>query len=400
LFLNAAVLAAVLITMAVLAAPRLYRWRPWRAMITPLASIIGSGFLVLGPILNAAYGVYAPLAMAGLCAVAYLFGSSIRFNIAAIEASPETRGRPVDWLETAASWSLTFAYVISVTYYLNLFGAFALSLTPFNDPFYARALTSLVFLLIAFVGWWKGFSALERMEYGSVVVKLAIIAGVLTGLAVFFFGRWQQAALVFNPPEKTGLSALTLAFGLLITVQGFETSRYLGETYKARTRILSMELAQWLSSGIYMIYAALLAYVFARDELRLTETAIIDMMKVVAPVLPPLLVAAALAAQFSAAIADTSGSGGLVHELTKGRIKPRVAYVLLAAIGLLITWAADIFQIISYASRAFAVYYAFQALIAALTARENKTPVWKTATFFALFLLAVAISLFGQSVEG
>jgi hypothetical protein len=397
---NAAVLLTVALAISVLAMPRLYRFSPWRATITPLASIIGSGFLVLGPILNASYGRYAPLAMAALCGFAYLFGWAIRFNIACIEHAPEGRGTAAEWLEETASTALAFAYVISVTYYLNLLGSFALSLTPFSQPVYARLLTSAVFLVIAVVGWWKGFSALEKLEYGSVALKLSIIAGVLIGLAMFFTGKWQANVLIFNPPEKTGWSALTLAFGLLITVQGFETSRYLEEDYDARTRILSMRLAQWVASGIYLVYALLMAYVFPRDALKLNETAIIDLMRVVAPVLPPLLVAAALAAQFSAAIADTSGSGGLVHELTRGRITPRQAYVLLTIMGLLITWSANVFQIISYASRAFAIYYALQALIAALTAQKNGAPFWKRAAFFALFSLAVAIAVFGISVEG
>jgi hypothetical protein len=396
--INIAVVIATILIAIVLVQPRLYRNRPWRAMITPLASIIGSGFLVLGPILNASYGIYAPLAMAVLCLVAYLFGAAIRYNIAA-RSTGEDRGQHVDLLEIGASWALAFAYFISVAYYLNLFGAFGLSLTPLTDPTYARLLTSAVFVLIAVVGWTRGFSALERLEYGSVVIKLAIIAGVLTGLGFFFHSQWQAHALTFNPPERTGWQALTLAFGLLITVQGFETSRYLGAEYKARTRIASMHLAQWLSSAIYIVYSLLLAYVFTRDELKLTETAIIDMMKVIAPVLPPLLVAAALAAQFSAAIADTSGSGGLIQELTRGKLRSRDAYVVLAAIGIFITWAADIFQIIGYASRAFAVYYGFQSLIAASTARQKHLPLWRQAGFAALAALAVAIAMFGTSVE-
>jgi hypothetical protein len=42
----------------------------WRAAITPLASIIGSGFLVLGPILVASFGQYAPIVMVALCILA------------------------------------------------------------------------------------------------------------------------------------------------------------------------------------------------------------------------------------------------------------------------------------------------------------------------------------------
>lgn len=399
MLIDISVVMAALITIAVLAQPALYRHKPWRAMITPLASIIGSGFLVIGPILNDAYGLYAPLSMAVLCAGAYLFGWAIRRNIKAIEEQND-RGAAIAVLETAASWSLAFAYMVSVAYYLNLFGAFALSLTPFKDPFYARLLTSVVFIVIAVVGWTKGFSALERMEYGSVTIKLAIIAGVLAGLAFFFGERLQAGALDFNPPQRTGWQALTLIFGLLITVQGFETSRYLGKSYSAKTRMLSMRIAQWISTGIYLAYTLLLAYVFPHDGLKLTETAIIDMMRIVAPVLPALLVAAALAAQFSAAIADTSGSGGLIHELTKGRLRPRDAYVLLALVGIFITWAANVFEIIGYASRAFAIYYGFQALIAALTARKNKDPVLIQMALMALAILACAITAFGVSVEG
>lgn len=399
LLIDIAVVVAALLATIVLAQPALYRHKSWRAMITPLASIIGSGFLVIGPILNDAYGLYAPLAMVVLCLGAYLFGWAIRRNIKAREEQPD-RGKAVTWLETAASWSLAFAYMVSVAYYLNLFGAFGLSLTPMKDPFYARLLTSAVFFIIAGVGWTKGFSALERMEYGSVTLKLAIIAGVLAGLVFFFGERLQAGGLNFNPPQRTGWQALTLIFGLLITVQGFETSRYLGKTYSAKTRILSMRLAQWISTGIYLAYTLLLAYVFPHDGAKLTETAIIDMMRIVAPVLPAMLVVAALAAQFSAAIADTSGSGGLVQELTKGHVRSRDAYVLLAFVGIAITWAADVFQIIGYASRAFAIYYGFQALIAALTARRNKEPILTQATLLALALLAVAITIFGVSVEG
>lgn len=396
---NISIIAAVLLTAAAFLSNRLAASRRWRAMVTPLASIIGSGFLVLGPILDASYGYLAPLVMAALCIGAYLFGWTIRFNIQALETNND-RGMLAENLERGASWALAFAYVISVTYYLNLFGAFGVNLTPLNGEFYARILTTLVFGIILATGWWKGFKALERMEYLSVAVKLAIISGVLIGLAFFFGGKWQTDALIFNPPEKTGIGAITLAFGLIITVQGFETSRYLGATYKPETRVKSMRLAQWLSAAIYMTYTLLLSYVFTRGELALTETAIIDMMKVVAPVLPFMLVAAALAAQFSAAIADTSGSGGLFVEITSGKMTARQAYALLTAIGLIITWTADVFDIIAYASRAFAIYYALQAAIAAATSARQKGPMWRTAIFAALAILGALIAIFGESVEG
>src|SRR3954471_16555203 len=44
------------------------------ARVTPLASIFGSGFLVIVPILHAAVGPYSVVAMAGVCALAYARG--------------------------------------------------------------------------------------------------------------------------------------------------------------------------------------------------------------------------------------------------------------------------------------------------------------------------------------
>jgi len=396
---NSFILAAVAISAALLAWPRLSRSLGWRAMITPLASIIGSGFLVLGPILNASYGKYAPLVLLALCGVAYLFGHAIRYNIAMI-AQETPRPRLALKLETAASWMLSFAYVVSVTYYLNLLGAFGIRLTPFDTPTNARILTTVVFVTILLIGWTRGFLALEKLEQFSVGVKLAIIMGLLVGMAFYFADRAGQGALLLNPPSLSGWPALTLGFGLLITVQGFETSRYLGETYTAPMRIRSMKHAQWLSTLIYVVYILLLAYVFAPGALDFSETAIIDMMKIVAPILPFLLIIAALSAQFSAAIADTSGAGGLVEELTAQRLQPRHAYAALVGVGLVLTWTADVFQIIAYASRAFALYYGLQAGIAAVTAANGSGKNLASWWFALLALSGVAIAVLGRAVEG
>ncbi|WP_198670495.1 hypothetical protein [Oceanicella sp. SM1341] len=374
--------------------------RGWRATVTPLASIIGSGFLVLGPVLDASYGAWAPLAMLALCAVAWAFGSAIRYNIGVIEAGEDARGRPETALETASSWALAFAYFISVAYYLNLFGAFGVSLTPYDTAFAARVLTSAMLLLILVVGWTRGFAALERVEQVTVSLKLAIIAGLLAGLALHFGRSASAGSLVFLAPERTGWQAVALLFGLIVTVQGFETSRYLGAAYDARTRIRSMRWSQLLATAIYVVYICLISYVFERSDLRLEETAIIDMMEVVAPVLPLMLVAAALAAQLSAAVADTSGSGGLIAELSAGRIGPRSGYALLVGVGLALTWMADVFEIIAYASRAFALYYALQSAVALAGARRRGAWPAVQAGFAGLAVLGLLIVVFGVAVEG
>lgn len=395
--LNAAILTVVIATGVLLASPRLAKSTLWRATITPLASIIGSGFLVLGPILEVSFGLFAPLVMLALTAVAYAFGAAIRYNIRRMDMG-RARSLVVERIEKAASVVLAFAYVISVAYYLNLFGSFGVSLTSLDSANDARVLTTAVFAVILFVGWTKGFAALERMEQVSVGLKLTIIAGLLFGLAVHFAETVQSDGILFNPAQVSGWSALTLVFGLIVTVQGFETSRYLGDTYDAKTRIRSMKLAQIVSAVIYVVYIVLLVYAFVPGTIELDETAIIGMMQIVAPILPVLLVAAALSAQFSAAVADTSGSGGLIAEISGNRVSPRQAYTLLVAVGVTLTWSFNIFEIISYASRAFAAYYALQAMIAAITAYAERRHGAASA-FAALSCLGIGIALFGQPVE-
>ena len=57
----------------------------WRATVTPLASIIGSGFLVSAPLLAREFGGYAAPAMALLIVLAALIGWAIRYNIRVVE---------------------------------------------------------------------------------------------------------------------------------------------------------------------------------------------------------------------------------------------------------------------------------------------------------------------------
>ncbi|QQA41680.1 hypothetical protein [Pelagovum pacificum] len=396
--LNVLILIVVAATGFLLARPALARKDWWRATMTPLASIIGSGFLVLGPVLSHAYGLWAPAMMALLCVVAWLFGMAIRRNIADLADGEDQRGRAERGLDAAASWALVGAYFIAVAYYLNLFGSFAVNLTPWNDPVHARIVTTAVFLVILLVGWTWGFKALERMEQVSVGIKLAIIAGLLAGLAWFFAGRVSAGELTLTPVHVGWWEGTTLAFGLIVTVQGFETSRYLGRTYDAATRIRSMRLAQMLSAAIYMVYVVLLAWSLGGEMPEVDEAAIIDMMRVVAAVLPVLLVAAALSAQFSAAVADTSGAGGLMHELTGGKLGPRLSYVVLVGLGLVMTWTFNVFEIIAHASRAFALYYGVQALIAGIAARRDGQG-GRAVGWFGLAVLGATMAVLGAPVE-
>ena len=394
MIVDIAILVACVIVAGILIWPRVAKSRLWRATLTPLASIIGSGFLVLGPILSGRFGRYAALVMALLCGLAALFGFAIRYNIA-----ERVFGDGPQRLEKMASWALAFAYVISVAYYLNLFGAFALSLTSSHGDWGPRMLTTGMFLLVLVVGVTRGFSALERVEQLAVGVKLSIIAGLIVGLAIRFGGAAEAHSLDFGDPSLSGFAAVQLVLGLVVTVQGFETSRYLGEEYTPDERRRSMRLAQIISSAIYLVYIGLMAPLFDTHAIDVSETAIVQMMGVVAPILPTLLVAAALSAQLSAALADTGGAGGLVHELTGGRFPERYSYVLLVGLGIALTWFANVFEIISYASRAFALYYALQSSIAAWYAWKRHSPA-RSVFFVLLALLGLAVTVLGAPVDG
>jgi hypothetical protein len=55
------------------------------ATVTPLASIFGSGFLIIIPILERELGSLAAVGMAGVCLLAWMVGIAIRHNVAVVE---------------------------------------------------------------------------------------------------------------------------------------------------------------------------------------------------------------------------------------------------------------------------------------------------------------------------
>lgn len=398
---NTLVVISALLVAAVLFHPRMVSSNCWRATVTPLASIIGSGFLVLAPLLIRSFGVGAVYVMALLCLVAYAVGAAIRWNIKMIDSvggTAFTSSKYGTLLDYISSWALAFAYIVSVCYYLNLFGAFSLSGTALDNPIYAKIITSVALLFIGALGWWRGLIGLERVEQVAVAIKLAVITGLLAGM-VYYTANIASHGILQHNGLYLDWHSVRVAFGLLITVQGFETSRYLKEGYNATTRIATMRYAQWISAAIYIIYIGLASVDFSSQSISQSETAVIQMMAQVASVLPLLLVVAALASQFSAAIADTNGSGGLAQELSDGKVKPRLAYLVLMAICITLTWVANIYEIISYASRAFAVYYSLQCALATLISYRVHPVSIRTLGFGGLTLSLIAIAVFGIPVE-
>jgi len=392
----AAVVAIILLRPRVMKAPM------WRATVTPLASIIGSGFLVAGPILSYVAGNWAWVAMLSLCGVAYLFGSAIRFNIANIEpVSKSKQSRAVITLEKLSESALAFAYFVSVAYYLNLFASFALRADGIIDPELTRWLASAVILSLGILGATRGLHALESLEATSVGLKLALIAGLLSALAYAAVISIQLGTLDLQTKKPDlGMDKIQILLGLVILVQGFETSRYLGDTYNIATRIKTMRYAQLLSTAIYFIFILLITPFFSNTLPSAgSETEIITLLSPLGTAVGPLIIFAALASQISAAIADMNGSGGLIAGATNRGIPVKAGYLMTALVALTITWQASILEIIVYASKAFVIYYGLQSCLATYVCWQTKPkPLTRLCLFSCATLLCVAVLIFGIPV--
>jgi len=398
--LSALIIAVAAVTGAYLAwSKRTARSARWQATVTPLASIMGSGFLVSAPLLSGVGGKFAVVYMAGLLAVAYLLGSAIRFNIRYFEPIETDGHGSVQNVAFLSRIALTGAYFISVTYYLQLLAAFLLNAFGVDDPQLAHWICSALLVSIGGLGMWHGLGVLERLEKYVVAFNLGMIVALLVGLAIYNgllleSGHWALP----NLPAKLDLTDLRIVLGLLIVVQGFETSRYLGAEHPADIRIPTMRSAQLISSAIYLLFIGLATVLFA-PGLGSDVTAIITMTAPVAAILPLLLSIVAMGSQFSAAAADTAGAGGLIEEISHRDLPDRYGFALILFVTLGITWETDVNQIIAYASRAFALYYMFQCIVAALVAWRTNGLAWRRA-WLVLFALSALVSLavFGLGV--
>lgn len=389
-------LVALLLTLVLLRS-HYSHGRLWQATITPLASIIGSGFLIVAPLLAKIGGSAATWLMLLIVLFAYLIGSIIRFNICHAEPKLEqnqTFGL-VSGIERVSNIALSVAYIISITFYLRLLSSFVLEMFAARDPLFGQWLTTGIFLLIGITGWRWGLHALEKLENISVTIKLAIIASLL--LALFHYDLLHGFGNGLLEAEQLSmLDRIRMLGGMLLVVQGFETSRYLGREYSREMRIQSMKLAQWLSAGIYLLFVFLvtpLMHLLNYDQI--TETAIITLSSYVLFVLPFMLVIAATMSQFSAAVGDTIGSGGLIEEESRRLVPEQVAYLLISGFGILLVWFADIFEIVALASRAFAFYYLLQTLLALRLSGELKPGrrrvIWQAILIVVSVVLAAVV---------
>ena len=356
--------------------PRLTNSRDWQATLTPLSSIIGSGFLIIAPLLTSVVGMYSPLAITGIVLLAYAIGGVIRFNI--IHAEPLIHDREANPLiykiDLLANTTLSFAYVTAIAFYLSLLSSFLLTYLGFGDsPALERTLTTTIIVFIAATGFVRGLGGLEKLEAYSMSVQLSIVAALLIGVFVYDY-RFIQAeqALALDVPHRDLITKMFILFGVLLVVQGFETSRFLGEKYNAEIRVRTMRRAQLISGVLYVVSViALLPVVRHLDLENIQIAEIVTATGLVATALPLMLIVAAIMSQFSAAVADTVGAGCLASESSSGKLSSNRGYVIVSVFAIVLVWAADLLEIISFASRAFAVYYLLQCIVAILASRQH-----------------------------
>ena len=353
----------------------------WRATVTPLASIIGSGFLIVAPLLHATMGKWALAGIVVLSLFSLALGAIIRFNILHAEQYlVENPNGSIAKLEQVGQWFLGGAYAISVAFYISLFSAFVFDRLGIENLYIVRGATTAVLLSIMAVAWIRGAKGLEAIELYAVTIKLSIIVGVLVALFTYDISTgkaWFEHSATQSLSEFEIISMLA---GMLMVTQGFETTRFMGAEYSATQRIKAVKYSQGIAIVLYVIFIGLTCPIFLEFPIvELNETTISHTLGKAVWVLPILLLIAATASQLSAALADTIGGGGLVRELLKSKISTNMGYMLVVILAIILVWTSNVFEIINFASKGFALYYLVQTLITImlLLKYQNKTGrVW------------------------
>jgi hypothetical protein len=337
------------------------------ATTTPLASIFGSGFLIIIPILAGATGAYSVLAMAGVCALAFAVGMVIRYNIK--HAEPVLANKPPEVtlsFERASDFALVAAYVISVCLYLHILSSFVLGSVHLATELNENILTTLVILTIMAIGVFKGLAELGKLEKWGLYITLLIIVLLIVGFAKYGLTAWQSTSgiTLFKAAQHTPWEMLTIIAGTLIVVQGFETPRYLGTVFNADVRVRASRWSQIISTTIYIIFIAVAMPLVHTLNGHYDDNSLIKLAGTASVLLvAPLILAAALS-QFSAAVADTFTATGNMEEITHNELKVKWGTVLVGSGAIVLAWSASTLEIVAIASRAFAFYYMLQCLVA------------------------------------
>lgn len=375
----------------------------FRATVSPLASIMGSGFLVVAPLLANIVGAEAVLVMAALCAFAFAIGHVIRRNIEEVEPLLDDGApRTLRVMSTTADVLLGVSYVISVAFYLGLLSDLLVNEVGLGGgETMQRVLTTVVLAGIGVLAATRGLGVVQRGEQAVTTINLAMITGLVLALVIdniraAIDGSWGLAADT-GPIDSVDIRQL---LGVVIVVQGFEISRYQGERFGASTRIGAMRRAQLVSTGIYLVFIGALTHRFG--EFTAGTDALLEIVSIgrdLTPVLPALIVIAAIGSQLSASIADADGGAGLISEATGTRITTLTATIAIIAGAIALTWITDLGVVIAVASRCFAAYYAVQIAIHLHAGRRARRTWIELGPAVLLLLLTVAVAVLALPSE-
>lgn len=386
-----------LVTLAAIAwylyRPKVQQSKQYQATVVPLANIMDVGFIVLSPIIVLLAGYGAPLVMLGICLLAMATGFVIAYNIRHYEPLEKTDD-PINKWGRASRWALTAASIVNIAYYTLILATLILwPLSAYTDTRLSVVGAILLGALII-TGMSGGMDKLNRLGDRTTAFNLAAIVAVVVGFIVFNIqamlgGRWNF------PATDTSIDTddLRKILGFFAIVQGFEASRYIGSQFAAGLRIRTMRVAQVISSVVFVALLAAVLILFVGATTKLDSTAIFVISKDVGKAMPWLILLAALGSEGSAIInATTSRSDMLVNN----NVPRRWSFVILLLPAIAIFLLADVTQAVALASRVFAIYYLFQAVMAGILARRAKN-WWAVAGFTAIGLAMGTIAIFGLS---
>jgi hypothetical protein len=365
------------------------------ATVTPLASIFGSGFLIIIPILERELGALAAAGMAAVCVLAWTVGIAIRHNVKVVE--PLTSADHLD-LTTARidrASDFVIAYVISVALYLRILAVFVVGYVSSGSGAAERLLAVALVLVITAVGLVRGLAGLElleRLALGSVLILVLAIGGTFAGIDA---SQLLGGGLRLPPVPRPGfVSVLLVLGGIVITVQGFETVRYL-QHIDRQARIASCRLSQLISSVVYILIVVLATPLMGLGTRSGADGGLLELVQRVAPLLALPLVLCAVLSQFSAATADTEASVGNLRVIGWAPLQGRRRYLVVGGAAAVLAATLGTSEIIVIASRAFAAYYALQCVVALRTSGR----LWPRMGYGVVALVMVAITVLAQPAQ-
>jgi hypothetical protein len=375
--------------------PRIQQSSRYQALVVPLANIMDVGFIVLSPIIVGLVGYAAPLFMLAICLLAIAMGFVIAFNIRNFVPVESTATGALSFLSGASSWSLAGASVVNIAYYAQVL--MTLILLPLSLYSAGTTTTTSAILLgiLAAYGVLFGLSKLNSIGDKMTAFSLAAITAVVVAFIVFNIQEALGGRFDF-PSYSPVVDADTLRqlLGFFAIVQGFEASRYLGKRFSADEKISTMRLAQYIASVTFVVFLASILILFVDVKPKLNQSAVFEVADAVIPVLPFILIAAAVASEFSAITNAVVSRSDLLVEASRGRLPRRATFPLLLAPAILITLLTDVQAAVALASRVFALYYFLQSAIAVLLAFRERA--WgKVAAFSAIGVAMAVIMVFG-----